>query len=164
MNHFSHSEIARHNQYQKLKTYTKENGHCIVDKDNYPMQKWTTNQRINFRHNRLSQEKIDLLDKLGFSWNHSGKITDNWMQRYAELKAYKDKHGHTNVESSTKPLYNWTMPAVCTTCSILFEENIMTDQPISCPECSRASFIYNHCIAMPDFALEKIEKEINVYT
>ena len=38
---------------------------------------------------------------------------------------------------------NCTMPAVCTTCSILFEENIMTDQPIRCPECSREASLYH---------------------
>ena len=38
---------------------------------------------------------------------------------------------------------NCTMPAVCTTCSILFEENIMTDQPIRYPKCSREASLYH---------------------
>jgi len=38
---------------------------------------------------------------------------------------------------------NCTMPAVCTTCSILFEENIMTDQPIRCPQCRSETPLYH---------------------
>ena len=38
---------------------------------------------------------------------------------------------------------NCTMPAVCTTCSILFEENIMTDQPIRCPQCRSEASLYH---------------------
>lgn len=42
---------------------------------------------------RLTQERIQRLQNLGFVWS----LRDDWAKHYEELKAYKQIHGHCNV-------------------------------------------------------------------
>jgi hypothetical protein len=51
-------------------------------------------QRVYYNRGRLSQERIALLQKLNFDWT-GGKVT--WEMRFAELKAFKERFGHTRV-------------------------------------------------------------------
>ena len=50
---------------------------------------------------KLTEERIATLDELGFDWAPiSSRSSDAFMERLQELKAYKDKHGHTKVKES----------------------------------------------------------------
>lgn len=45
---------------------------------------------------RLTQERKDRLDELGFVWSLRHKrIADHWQKMFEQLKEYKDQHGGT---------------------------------------------------------------------
>ena len=77
--------------YNKLVVYKDTNGDVRVLQGN-KLGKWVNNQRR--RKDKLSDEKIALLDKLGFVWN---VFDANWLDHYYELVAYKLTEGNVNV-------------------------------------------------------------------
>ena len=54
--------------YGKLKEYFKKNGHTIVPQKSGGLGLWVTRQRQFFKKNKLTQEKIDLLNQINFQW------------------------------------------------------------------------------------------------
>lgn len=116
-------ESAWHQAYQKLVSYHKKHGHCevnIKDADNKYLGGWVRTQRKN--RVRLPQRKVDLLDKLGFSWRvaagksassllaYQKRGADCWMRRFKELEAFREKNGHCNVpKTENKPLGQWVI-------------------------------------------------------
>ncbi|OEU07218.1 hypothetical protein FRACYDRAFT_197900, partial [Fragilariopsis cylindrus CCMP1102] len=61
--------------------------------------RWVNRQRINFKNNELSKERINHLESIGFVWDsHDAK----WMEMYKLLVAYKKRHTSTNVPSKYK--------------------------------------------------------------
>lgn len=59
----------------------------------------------------MTQERIDLLDQLGFSWEVRPALERpraTWQQRLEELDAFYKKHGHFLVDGTTMPqLHAW---------------------------------------------------------
>lgn len=57
-------------------------------------------QRANYRlfqkgkQSSMTTERIKMLESVGFVWN---AILDDWGALYAELKRYRQKHGHCLV-------------------------------------------------------------------
>jgi len=49
----------------------------------------------------LTQERIDLLNQIGFTWTIRSRdsLGESWNQRLEELKQFKQKHGHCMVPS-----------------------------------------------------------------
>lgn len=66
------------------------------------LYEWTCSQRTAHRGGKLKLERYEKLDSLGFKWtlnNMQLKLDLMWEARYAELEAYKQKHGHMQVPS-----------------------------------------------------------------
>jgi hypothetical protein len=61
---------------------------------NQTLGKWVGVQRTKQSKGRLSQERIQRLDDLGFVWN---PYTAAWEEMFAALKDYQSQHGHCNV-------------------------------------------------------------------
>jgi hypothetical protein len=55
------------------------------------------NTRVANKAGKLSDEKINQLNKIGFIWN---SYETQWENRFDELKQYKKKYGHCNVSKS----------------------------------------------------------------
>ena len=59
------------NQYAELKKYIEKNGNTIVPR-NYPILGiWVSRQRVAKKKGQLSEERIQLLDDIGFIWDAS---------------------------------------------------------------------------------------------
>jgi uncharacterized protein YbgA (DUF1722 family) len=60
-----------HQQYEKLVEFKRKNGHCLVpqgyEKD-VSLGVWVRTQRHYHTNNSILQDRIDLLDELGFAW------------------------------------------------------------------------------------------------
>ena len=101
---------------KELIAYKEKHGDCLVPKryeqNNIRLGNWVGNQRREYKRwlkgiktCRLTQEKIDLLEDMGFVWIIKFKPMRNeecyrfnlieglWKQRLTMLKAYKEKHG-----------------------------------------------------------------------
>jgi hypothetical protein len=87
---------------EKLERYKERFGHASVvyrwDEDP-KLANWVTRQRTLFSKNKLSPERQQKLQDLGFVW----RIQDDWQVMYEKLKGYKEKHGDCNVPQNWGP-------------------------------------------------------------
>lgn len=90
--------------YEKLKDYIKETGTCKVP-NNYHDTKlvhWTKGLVTQYRNGKegkkpaLSQERIKLLEDIGFDWGVP-RVIIPWETRYQELLLFRAEFGHVNV-------------------------------------------------------------------
>jgi hypothetical protein len=107
---------------KELKAFKAKYGHCQVPKlykPNPGLGRWCARTRAQYRifkNSRrcpLTQDKIDMLTELGFSWTSTLKHSPNvsWEAKLNDLKAYKDRVGNTNVPKNykeDKELASWT--------------------------------------------------------
>ncbi len=106
-------------KFELLKSFKERFGHCNVEtgwKEDSALASWVSTQRTRRNKGQLSQERVQLLDELGFVWDlQTQKRDETWMNWYQELENYTKEHGHPNVPQSrpkTK-LANWVMIQRC---------------------------------------------------
>lgn len=106
--------------YKLLTEYHEAHGNCTVP-THYAAQpklgRWVHTQRHQRRllqkgkKSSMTQERIDLLDKLLFSWEVRPSLERpraSWQQRFEELKDFHAKNGHFLVTSGSHPhLHAW---------------------------------------------------------
>jgi superfamily II DNA or RNA helicase len=97
--------------YTELQRYTRENGHCRIDRKHRPkLAAWATEQRYFREAGQLSPDKIQLLNDIGFPWEKQTRGWGAWEKRFEELLQYKRQFGHCNVPSNwpaNQKLGNW---------------------------------------------------------
>jgi len=85
--------------YGLLKKFKKDYGHCRVSQrhrvDKEGLGTWVSTQRT-FK-NRLSQDRIDRLNLLGFSWNPRNEL---WEGCFESLADFQRREGHCNTPSN----------------------------------------------------------------
>ncbi len=97
-------------RYGELVAYREKHGNCDIparSQENAPLAKWVVTQRVEKRKNRLSSERVALLDKIEFNWNPN---STEWRTRYLELVKYKKENDHCNVPQGSRircPLAAW---------------------------------------------------------
>ena len=87
-------ETAWQENYRQLVAYKRKHGHCNVP-NKYKSGRWASQMRDKFKKNKLSEDHIRLLTKIGFQLCNVDD--ERWMKRYRELVAYKEKHGNCRV-------------------------------------------------------------------
>ena len=133
-NRFKRIEEQWKQKFNELVKYKEKYGDCLVprryEQNNIKLGNWVGNQRREYKRwlkgiktCRLTQEKVDLLEDIGFVWMDKFKTMRNeecyrfnlieglWKQRLAMMRAYKEKHGdclvpRRYVENNIK-LGNW---------------------------------------------------------
>jgi hypothetical protein len=122
-----HRKFSWEKKFERLLAYKKRFGHCDVParwpKDR-PLAHWVDSQRGFRRRGMLSQERIQQLDEIGFTWStrfernsppasyqaHRKVLDQLWDLRFNELARFKKQHGHCNVpanDSSYRTLRRW---------------------------------------------------------
>jgi Helicase associated domain len=93
----------------KLEAYQKKNGHCNVPgKAGDGLGNWVVNQRQIRKRGGMPEDRIQLLDSIGFHWDQKAEERQAlWDTRFAELKAYKKEYGHCNVPKDGSTLGTW---------------------------------------------------------
>ena len=83
--------------YVELVAFKENHGHCnvpLTHTANPSLGRWVKDQRQRYRYNKLTQNRIRLLNKLCFIWD----IPEvNWLGMYDELVVFHKKYGHCNV-------------------------------------------------------------------
>jgi hypothetical protein len=103
-------DILWQTRFRELKAFKNQHGHCNVPQaypKNPKLGKWVASQRKKNRLRLISKNRLNQLGAVGFVFN-----TDetNWHKFVAELKAYKQKHGHCNVPAGcvkNRSLASW---------------------------------------------------------
>ncbi|KAL7489119.1 hypothetical protein ACHAW6_014726 [Cyclotella cf. meneghiniana] len=98
------SDRAWQTNFDKLSEFHRTHGHTNVPSSS-PLGQWTVRQRYFYRSKsldtKLSKERINLLNSLGFHWSTRYEVL--WDQRVIELKEFKQKHGHCMVPRNYEP-------------------------------------------------------------
>ncbi|MEO5571635.1 MAG: Helicase associated domain protein [Bacteroidia bacterium] len=98
-------------QYNKLVEYYNRFDNSNVPskwKEDRGLAQWVLQQRVDNKKNLLSKERIELLNKLNFSWSREGyregsqPKDDIWIYWYEELKKFKGQFGNCNVPQKDK--------------------------------------------------------------
>jgi hypothetical protein len=84
------SEWERH--YSELAAYRQANGNCLVATQT-ELGRWVNTQQQAFATDRLSTERHDRLEQLGFEWNGRPRFAANWEEGFAMLLQYRDEYG-----------------------------------------------------------------------
>ena len=85
--------------FKELSVYHQEHGNCsalrgFVTESGYKLGKWVNSQRQAHRKDKLSADKKQRLDDLGFVWDPNEQ---KWEQGFNELSAYHQEHGNCLV-------------------------------------------------------------------
>ena len=78
--------------FGKVKQFYIENGYSNIEWDHSYLGVWCCKQRTSFRKNKLSKDKIKLLNSINFIWE---PFEDQWIKTFEKLKEtyfknYKD--------------------------------------------------------------------------
>ena len=96
--------------FNTLKEYKEKHGDCNVPaiwRENKQLGKWVRVQRSNYQNSKLSEGRIERLEKIYFVWN---VLESQWEEKFNALKEYKENHGHCNVSQywrENKQLGSW---------------------------------------------------------
>ena len=91
----------------ELMKYQAEQGHCNVPAESQgSLGIWVANQRRVYRKKKLSGERVQKLDALGFLWNPLGTPL-TWDERFKELTKYKAEHGDCTIPVTQGSLGGW---------------------------------------------------------
>ncbi|EJK48752.1 hypothetical protein THAOC_32421 [Thalassiosira oceanica] len=87
--------------FDELTKYKGENGDCNIPRRQGPLGEWVSTQRKDYKEGKMSQERVDLLEGIGFVWE---PLDEAWMARFDELVDLKNENGDCNVPPSQGPL------------------------------------------------------------
>jgi len=94
--------------YEQLKTYLEKSGGRMpprfINNKKFALGQWCDTQLDNYRKlngkkkgGYITQEKINMLNQIGFVWDKRGHM---WRENYDRLKEFKEKYGHCNATAS----------------------------------------------------------------
>jgi len=113
-----HKIVGWDGRFEQLKDYKKDHGDCNVPrkyKANPQLASWVNTNRTKYKNGKLSKERIESLQGIGFSWAggvsrgrrsaNEGESTArggatssvSWDERFQQLSEYKDQNGHCRV-------------------------------------------------------------------
>ena len=88
--------------YGKLLRFADDEGHAKPRIDHPELGVWTDSQRQNYRKNKLSKKRFELLEKLipkGWTWNTNEGRQERWLKT---INDFLYKHGHLNIPDKDK--------------------------------------------------------------
>jgi len=103
---FSPVEERWQKRYRELEEYVLKGGdpnriHC----KNH-LRGWVHGVIKIYKKGRLSQDKVELMEKLGVIWDDEGYLNEKWQKYFQSVAEYFEKNGiHTLPE--THPVYSW---------------------------------------------------------
>lgn len=104
-------EASWNNFIEKFKQFCNEHKHGNVPQrysKDLSLGTWVSNQRKQRKKGMLSDEKIEILDNLGFIWEPQ---EESWMNYFNTLKEYIKVHGDIHVKRKRveESFYHWVL-------------------------------------------------------
>ena len=172
-------------RYEDLKAYKEREGHVkvpyqiegrrtlkngeILKPVYHSLGVWVKRQRFQYKMLQrgnftkaaeMNEEKIHLLEKLGFDWalrgDSSAQSMEKWMELYKGLKLYYEEHGHAKVtEEENKPLFEWCKNQQVKLSKHTTSESDLSDEQVAllqaCDPGARESKIETRLLQLKEF-------------
>lgn len=86
--------------------FITKNG-ITIDEEGYNLGRWVSRQRVGYKDNKLSEDKIKLLESIGMKWNLDVSYK-SWDESYNLALEFFLENGHLNIKTDyvTKCGYN----------------------------------------------------------
>jgi hypothetical protein len=93
-------------RFQELVEFKNKHNHTRVPKipQYAQLSSWMNYQRNLKANGKLNANRLRKLENIGVIWNENQW---QWMRRYAQLAAFQEKYGHTNVPRGGGALGEW---------------------------------------------------------
>jgi hypothetical protein len=88
--------------FQELAVFHQAHGHCRVPGKHQKLVSWIERQRLAKAKNLLSADRGERLNKISFIWSFDKIKRESWEERYRQLRAYRQEHGHSFVPVNCK--------------------------------------------------------------
>jgi len=127
-------------RFEQLKAFKERFGHCNVAatwKEDPTFAHWVSAQRSKRKKGDLSEERIRLLDAIGFTWQHHEM--DRWEDRFEEVAAFKERFGHCNVTRSWKE--DPTLAQWCSTQRVYRNKGLLSKERVQ--QLEQLGFVWN---------------------
>lgn len=98
------NEAAWEARFQQLQLWKRDHGHSCVPIAVGELGMWCAKARQLKRKNKLSQERIEKLESIGFTWSTASA---DWHEKFQSLKVFRDRYGHTDVPIDAGDLGWW---------------------------------------------------------
>ncbi|MDN5202482.1 helicase associated domain-containing protein [Fulvivirgaceae bacterium BMA10] len=96
--------------YRRLVMFKKKHGHCQVPQkweEDLKLSNWVCVQRRRFGIGKLTEERKELLNKIGFVWSFKDLYNRQWEEHFELLQEYKNEFGHCRIPLTNKVLGGW---------------------------------------------------------
>lgn len=116
-------------RYNRLLEFRKENGHCNVPQKHPELGNWVQEHRRKYKKGLVPQERITLLESVGFKWtvrpNNQAPI-DRWENHYKQLLDFRRENGHCNAHQKHLTLGIWVRDQ-----RVLYKRGSLSEERIS---------------------------------
>eukprot|EP01118_Nematostelium_gracile_P002181 TRINITY_DN12411_c0_g1_i1.p1 TRINITY_DN12411_c0_g1~~TRINITY_DN12411_c0_g1_i1.p1 ORF type:complete len:401 (+),score=73.28 TRINITY_DN12411_c0_g1_i1:27-1205(+) len=102
-------EAQWNDRYERLVQFKNETGHLYVPrKTEKQLNRWCITQRSYRRDGKLTPERIEKLDALGFVWGRSDSRQTQWDKQFEKIQQFIEKNGHSGIPvHKDKKLNKW---------------------------------------------------------
>ncbi|MDP3929510.1 MAG: Helicase associated domain protein, partial [Bacteroidota bacterium] len=87
--------------FEKLKTFKEQYGHCNVklgmNVEYDDIHVWISNLKLRYKQGLMPEDRIKLLEGIGFEWSLAYQDQKFWEERIADLIVFKERYGHCQV-------------------------------------------------------------------
>jgi len=96
-------------KFREMQKYREAHGDCLVRRGHPTLGEWVSTQRKQYsiwtkgKKSAITQERIDLLNGIGFEW----VLRKTWMDKFKELRKYREAHGECLVHRAHPTLGVW---------------------------------------------------------
>eukprot|EP00957_Ditylum_brightwellii_P025115 1901025-Ditylum_brightwellii.AAC.1 len=93
-------------RFDQLCSFKAQKGHFSIsrnDAKNKSLGLWVRHQRVFYKKNALSSDRVEQLNSIGFIWD---PLEYGWNEHFNQLCAFKAQKGHFNVPQN-KSLGKW---------------------------------------------------------
>lgn len=140
--------------YSSLVDYYYENGDSLVPlrfitKDNKQLGSWVSKQRSDYKSNKLSAERISLLESVNMAWDGLSAI---WDEMYKVAQQYYQENGNLSISSTRFTYKNTSLGSWILTQRKNYSQNRLTDNQINMLNEIGMEWVYSN---NPDYIWDK---------
>lgn len=102
------NEMAFNDKVEELRCFIAKYGHPCVPSTHPQLGMWVAKLRSRYRHGKLSQTRVEQLNRLGFVWS---PVDAEWMSNYRRLSALLAQHSIYEIPrllSEDHSLMSWS--------------------------------------------------------